>query len=42
MTDHVYSAYHHNHPTLIERLDALDNLIDQADKDKSRLSKKEK
>lgn len=22
--DHVYSAYNHNHPTLVERLEALD------------------
>ncbi|BGP53051.1 hypothetical protein JCM8202_004135 [Rhodotorula sphaerocarpa] len=25
--DHVYSAYNHNHPTLVERLDALDSQL---------------
>lgn len=26
--DPVYSAYNHNHPTLVERLDALDKGLD--------------
>ncbi|KAK4058232.1 zinc metalloprotease [Microbotryomycetes sp. JL221] len=32
LTDGVYSAFHNNHPTLIERLDALDKLIDEQEK----------
>lgn len=26
--DPIYSAYHNNHPTLIERLEALDSYLD--------------
>ncbi|KAM0793014.1 hypothetical protein ACM66B_000506 [Microbotryomycetes sp. NB124-2] len=31
LTDPIYSAYNNNHPTLIERLDALDKVIDTQD-----------
>ncbi|GAA5875737.1 hypothetical protein JCM16303_003976 [Sporobolomyces ruberrimus] len=30
--DHIYSAYHHNHPTLVERLEALDKKMIEQDK----------
>ncbi|KAL8290522.1 hypothetical protein RQP46_002780 [Phenoliferia psychrophenolica] len=36
--DWVYSAYNHNHPTLIERIDALDG---ELDKSKSKVAKVE-
>jgi len=30
--DHVYSSYHHNHPTLVERLEALDQKMVEEEK----------
>ncbi|SCV68881.1 BQ2448_1002 [Microbotryum intermedium] len=39
--DPVYSAYNNNHPTLIERLDALDNALETGEKRTSTQAKKE-